>query len=262
VGTDGLPTLVKGQYGSSSNLVQQLDISKEYLLNLLANYQRTFNKVHDVSVLLGVESIENTSNWFSAERRNYTVSFPDELNFGDPNSQYSNGSNPGKNRWLNYFGRVNYSYKSNTWRSLYGGIRVPASLLREREGDFPGGCLADRRAEEAFGKDSTLGRLMGNLKLRASYGKTGNDLIDPYQYYSLYAKYWQDFVTGDLTNNSTYYESLAANVKVQWEEAEQMNVGFDVTLLDNRLSLTADYFNNLRSKILIPQTASVPDAPV
>ncbi len=261
VGTDGLPTLVKGQYGSSSNLVQQLDISKEYLLNLLANYQRTFNKVHDVSVLLGVESIENTSNWFSAERRNYTVSFPDELNFGDPNSQYSNGSNPGKNRWLNYFGRVNYSYKSKymaefVWR--YQGSSKFAS--ETRWGFFPGVSLAYRLSEEDFWKDSKLGRLMGNLKLRASYGKTGNDLIDPYQYYSLYAKYWQDFVTGDLTNNSTYYESLAANVKVQWEEAEQMNVGFDVTLLDNRLSLTADYFNNLRSKILIPQTASVPDA--
>lgn len=261
VGTDGLPTLVKGQYGSSSNLVQQLDISKEYLLNLLANYQRTFNKVHDVSVLLGVESIENTSNWFSAERRNYTVSFPDELNFGDPNSQYSNGSNPGKNRWLNYFGRVNYSYKSKymaefVWR--YQGSSKFAS--ETRWGFFPGVSLAYRLSEEEFWKDSKLGRLLGNLKLRASYGKTGNDLIDPYQYYSLYAKYWQDFVTGDLTNNSTYYESLAANVKVQWEEAEQMNVGFDVTLLDNRLSLTADYFNNLRSKILIPQTASVPDA--
>ncbi len=261
VGTDGLPTLVKGQYGSSSNLVQQLDISKEYLLNLLANYQRTFNKVHDVSVLLGVESIENTSNWFSAERRNYTVSFPDELNFGDPNSQYSNGSNPGKNRWLNYFGRVNYSYKSKymaefVWR--YQGSSKFAS--ETRWGFFPGVSLAYRLSDEDFWKDSQLGRLMGNLKLRASYGKTGNDLIDPYQYYSLYAKYWQDFVTGDLTNNSTYYESLAANVKVQWEEAEQMNVGFDVTLLDNRLSLTADYFNNLRSKILIPQTASVPDA--
>ncbi len=261
VETDGLPTLVKGQYGSSSNLVQQLDISKEYLLNLLANYQRTFNKVHDVSVLLGVESIENTSNWFSAERRNYTVSFPDELNFGDPNSQYSNGSNPGKNRWLNYFGRVNYSYKSKymaefVWR--YQGSSKFAS--ETRWGFFPGVSLAYRLSEEDFWKDSKLGRLMGNLKLRASYGKTGNDLIDPYQYYSLYAKYWQDFVTGDLTNNSTYYESLAANVKVQWEEAEQMNVGFDVTLLDNRLSLTADYFNNLRSKILIPQTASVPDA--
>lgn len=261
VGIDGLPMLVKGQYGSSSNLVQQLDISKEYLLNLLANYQRTFNKVHDVSVLLGVESIENTSNWFSAERRNYTVSFPDELNFGDPNSQYSNGSNPGKNRWLNYFGRVNYSYKSKymaefVWR--YQGSSKFAS--ETRWGFFPGVSLAYRLSEEDFWKDSKLGRLMGNLKLRASYGKTGNDLIDPYQYYSLYAKYWQDFVTGDLTNNSTYYESLAANVKVQWEEAEQMNVGFDVTLLDNRLSLTADYFNNLRSKILIPQTASVPDA--
>lgn len=260
-GADGLPTLVKGQYGSSSNLTQQLDISKEYLLNLLVNYQRTFAKVHDVSLLAGIESIENNSNWFSAERRNYTTTFPDELNFGDPNSQYANGSNPGKNRWMNYFGRVNYAYKSKyiaefVWR--YQGSSKFASDTRW--GFFPGLSLAYRLSEEDFWKNSKIGGLISNFKLRASYGKTGNDLIDPYQFYSLYAKYWQDFVTGDLTNNSTYYESLAANVKVQWEEADQMNVGFDLTMLDNRFSLTADYFNNLRSKILIPQTASVPDA--
>lgn len=260
-GADGLPTLVKGQYGSSSNLTQQLDISKEYLLNLLVNYQRTFAKVHDVSLLVGIESIENNSNWFSAERRNYTTTFPDELNFGNPNSQYASGSNPGKNRWMNYFGRVNYAYKSKyiaefVWR--YQGSSKFASDTRW--GFFPGLSLAYRLSEEDFWKNSKIGGLINNFKLRASYGKTGNDLIDPYQFYSLYAKYWQDFVNGSQTNNSTYYESLAANVKVQWEEADQMNVGFDLNMLDNRFSLTADYFNNLRSKILIPQTASVPDA--
>ncbi|WP_321332246.1 TonB-dependent receptor [uncultured Bacteroides sp.] len=259
-GSDGLPSLVKGQYGSSSNLIQQLDISKEYMLNLLVNYQRTFAKVHDVSLLAGIESIENNSNWFSAERRNYTVDFPDELNFGDPNSQYASGSNPGKNRWMNYFGRVNYSYMSKyiaefVWR--YQGSSKFASDTRW--GFFPGVSVAYRISEEDFWKNSKMGNLISNLKLRASWGKTGNDLIDPYQFYSLYAKYWQDFVDGSQTNNSTYYESLAANVKVQWEVADQMNVGFDLNMFNNRFSLTADYFNNLRSKILIPQTASIPD---
>jgi hypothetical protein len=101
--------------------------------------------------------------------------------------------------------------------------------------------------------------VINSLKIRASWGKTGNDLISPYQFYSLYSLNWQYFVTGDLVNHSTHYESLAGNVRAQWEEANQYNVGLNMGLFDSRLSISADYFNNLRTKILITQTASIPD---
>jgi TonB-dependent starch-binding outer membrane protein SusC len=257
-GTDGLPTLVKGAYGSSS-LLQRLDISKEYLLNSLISYQKTINKVHDINLMAGVEAIENNSNWFSASRLNYTNDFPAELNFGDSESQYANGSNPGVNRWLNYFGRANYTYNNKyiaefVWR--YQGSSKFAS--ETRWGFFPGLSVAYRVSEEAFWKDSKISNVINSLKLRSSWGKTGNDLIDPYQFYSLYSLYWQYFVTADQTTHSTYYESLAGNIKAQWEEANQIDFGVDMSLFKSKLSITADYFNNLRSKILITQTASIP----
>lgn len=258
LGPDNLPSLVKGAYGSS-RLTQQLDIGKEYLVNALISYQRTINEVHDVNLLAGVEAIENNSNWFSAERRNFTSNFPAELNFGDSGAQYANGSNPGTNRWLNYFGRINYAYGSKyiaefVWR--YQGSSKFASDTRW--GFFPGVSVAYRISEENFWKESVAGNMIGNLKLRASWGKTGNDLIDPYQFYSLYSLFWRYFVTADQATHAAYYESLAGNVKAQWEEARQTDVGLDMTLFGDRLSVTVDYFNNLRSKILIPQTASVP----
>jgi TonB-linked SusC/RagA family outer membrane protein len=261
LGSDGLPELVEGEYGTTSTLTQKLEIEKENLLSLLLNYKKTIADVHEIAVLAGMESIESNSNWFSAERANYTLDYPDELNFGDSNYQYASGSNPGTDRWLNYFGRVNYSYRSKyvaefVWRYQGSSKFAPET----RWGFFPGVSLAYRISEEDFWKDRTLGNLISNFKIRTSWGKTGNDLIDSYQYYSLYSKYWQDFVTGDLTNNSTYYESTAANTSAQWEEARQFNVGFDMTTFNDHLSLTADYFNNLRSKILISQTASIPDA--
>ncbi len=256
--SDGLPYLVKGAYGASS-LIQQLDISKEYLFNTLVSYQRTINEIHDINLLAGVEVIENNSNWFSAERRNFISDFPAELNFGDSESQYANGSNPGTNRWLNYFGRVNYAFNNKyiaefVWR--YQGSSKFASDTRW--GFFPGLSVAYRLSEEGFWKDSNISKTVDNLKIRASWGKTGNDLIDPYQFFSLYSLYWRHFTTGDQTSHSTYYESLAGNVKAQWEEAKQTDIGFDMNLFDNKLSVTADYFNNLRTKILITQTASVP----
>lgn len=259
MGSDGLPLLVKGQYGGESNLSQQLDISKRYLVNSLLNYQQTFAKVHDVNVLAGVETFETTSNWFSATRKNNSVEYPEELNFGNDNQQYSNGSNSGKDRWLNYLGRVNYAYAQKymvefVWR-YQGSSKFYQS---NRYGFFPGASLAYRISEENFWKNSALGNVINGLKIRGSWGLTGNDKIASYQFMSQYAKYWQNFVTNS-TNMATYYESLAGNIKAHWEEARQTDIGLDLNLLNNRLSITADYFNNLRSKILIAQTQSVPD---
>jgi hypothetical protein len=118
------------------------------------------------------------------------------LNFGNSNYQYSNGSNPGVNRWQNYFGRVNYTFKSKyiaefVWRYQGSSKFAPET----RWGFFPGLSVAYRISEENFWQNNGLGSLINNLKLRFSYGKTGNDRIAPYQFYSLYALNWQYFVT-------------------------------------------------------------------
>jgi TonB-linked SusC/RagA family outer membrane protein len=255
VDASGTPVLKDGLYGGSPLLTQSSNISKRYLTNLLLNYQRTFGN-HDVNALAGMEAIEEDSNWFTAERRNFAGSYPDELSFGDPDSQYASGSTPGKNRWLNYFGRANYTFKNKyiaefVWR--YQGSGKFSS--QSRWGFFPGISAAYRISEEDFWvfKD-----VVNDTKLRVSWGKTGNDLIDPYQFLSQYSAYWQTFVTGDGKNNPTIYESLTGNPFAQWEEADQWNIGMDLAFLGQRLNLTIDYFNNLRTKILIPQTSSTP----
>jgi TonB-linked SusC/RagA family outer membrane protein len=259
VDNENNPVLESAEYGSS-NLKQQLNIGKEYLINTILSYQKTIKNIHDVNLIAGFEVIENNSNWFSAERRDFANSFPAELDFGNSNYQYANGSNPGINRWLNYFGRANYTLKNRyilefLWRYQGSSKFAPET----RWGFFPGLSAAYRISEEDFWKNSPVNQVINSLKIRASWGKTGNDLIDPYQYYSLYSLNWQYFVTGDLVNHSTYYESLAGNVHAQWEEANQYNVGLNMGLFSNRLTLSADYFNNLRTKILITQTASIPD---
>lgn len=259
VGTDGLPVLVKGEYGGEINLSQQFDLDKSYMINSLLNYQRTFNEKHNVGFLVGVEAFENTMNWFSAMRKNNTLSYPEELNFGNDNQQFANGSNPGIDRWMNYLGRVNYAFEQKYMLEFVWRYQGSSKFYeKNRYGFFPGLSAAYRISEEDFWKNSTLANTINGLKFRASWGLTGNDKIDSYQFLSQYAKYWQNYVTNG-TNMATYYESLAGNVKAHWEEARQMDLGFDMNLLNNKLTITADYFNNLRSKILIAQTQSVPD---
>lgn len=256
---NNLPALTGTLYGQSQ-LSQQLEISKQYLVNAYFQYQKKIAESHQLNLTAGIESIENNYNWFSAKRLNFTQNYPAELNFGDANQQYASGSNPGTNRWLNYFGRVNYAFRDKyiaefVWRYQGSSKFAPET----RWGFFPGVSLAYRVSEEGFWKNSRINNTITSLKLRTSYGKTGNDLIPPYQFFSLYQKSIFSFVTGDGTYNPIYYEALAGNAKAQWEEANQFNVGIDMTLFRSRLSFTADYFNNLRTKILISQTASVPE---
>lgn len=261
VDSKGIPVLVKGLYGGSSNLLQKFDLSKESMINSILNYQHTFNKVHDVGILAGIETFETTSNWFSAERRNNTIQYPEELNFGNDNQQYSNGSNPGIDRWLNYFGRINYDYSSKYMLEFVWRYQGTSKFYQtNRMGFFPGVSAAYRISEEDFWKNSSINNVINGLKVRGSWGLTGNDKIDSYQFMSQYAKYWQNFVTGStLSNMATYLESLAGNKNAHWEEARQLDLGIDLNMFNNKLTLTADYFNNLRTKILITQTASVPD---
>jgi TonB-linked SusC/RagA family outer membrane protein len=252
------PVLVSAQYGSS-NLDQQLQLTSSYLVNSILNYQKTIKELHNINLVAGVEVIENSSNWFSAERKNFAFNFPAELNFGDANQQYANGSNPGVNRWLNYFGRVNYTFKDKyiaefVWRYQGSSKFAPET----RWGFFPGVSIAYRISQEKFWENSPLSKIISSLKVRGSWGKTGNDLISPYQFFSLYELNFLAFVTADQVYHPTFSESHAGNIKAQWEEANQGNVGIDMSFLKNKMTLTADYFNNLRTKILITQTASVP----
>ncbi len=254
---NNIPVLVGDGYGPSA-LRQTEQINKEYLVNSFLTYQRTFN-THNVNVVAGMELIENNYNWFSAERRNFVHNYPAELNFGNEDEQYASGSNPGTNRWQNFFGRVNYSYRDRyiadfVWRYQGSSKFAPES----RWGFFPGISVAYRISEEEFWKDLISDKVISSLKLRASWGKTGNDLIPPYQFYSLYEQYWRNFISGNGSTHPVYYESLAGNAKAQWEEANQFNVGTDIRLFYGKLSVTADYFNNLRTKILITQKASIP----
>jgi len=145
--------LVKGLYGASSNLMQQFELSKEYMVNSLLNYQHTFNKVHDIGILAGIEAFETTSNWFSAERRDNSIEYPEELNFGNDNEQYSNGSNPGIDRWFNYLGRVNYAYSGKYMLEFVWRYQGSSKFYdTNRYGFFPGVSAAYRISEEDFGK--------------------------------------------------------------------------------------------------------------
>jgi len=260
------PLLLASKSGNTDpRLTQSFNLLGNITLNGLINYDRTFGK-HDLKVLVGAERISGDNMYFWAFRRNYTSDLLDELDLGSnalkDNGGSSNTPSPlspnavGVKR-LDYFGRVSYAYDAKylaefVWRYDGSYIFDPNG---KQFGFFPGISLGYRISNEKFWKENLP--FINEFKLRGSWGKTGNDRIGPYQYMTTYG-----YNGGYVFNQSVVQQTLTAlripNAGVTWEVANQSNIGFDAQLLDNKLSISADYFYNLRTNILAYRNASVP----
>jgi len=252
----GQPVLIKGaKYYSEPRLRQDMSEGLRTTLNALINYDRTFTGAHNIKLLAGVEGVESKSMNFWAFRRYYVSTAAQQLFAGGAEEKDNNGSASESAR-LNYFGRVNYNYLEKymaefVWR--YDGSYIfPAE---GRFGFFPGISLGWRISEEGFWEENIP--FINYFKIRGSWGQTGNDRIEEFQYLSTYG-----FTTPYVFNNNlevkTLNELRIPNENITWEVANQTNIGFDAQLFGDRITLSADYFYNLRTNILWRRNASVP----
>ena len=255
----GQPLLDRVQRGySNAELRQDMRDSRLVTLNALGKYRFQFDG-HKFDVMAGVERIEGDNMNFFAFRKHYVSTAIDQL-FAGGDLEKDNGGVASQEARLNYFGRMNYNAKDRylldfVWR--YDGSYIfPKD---SRFGFFPGVSGAWRVSEEPFWQP--VKPVVNELKFRASWGKTGNDRISPYQFLPSYA--YGTAVTDIYIFNETELakilaESSIANPAVTWEVAKQTNLGVDMQLLDSKLSLSAEYFHNHRTDILWRRNASVP----
>jgi TonB-linked SusC/RagA family outer membrane protein len=163
----------------------------------------------------------------------------------------------GSNRWslLSYLGRINYSYND---RYLFtASFRADGSSRfgkNNRWGYFPSAAIAWRASEEEFIKN--LG-IFSNLKLRSSYGWTGNqDGIGVYPSMALLGKRAYSF--GDVKYMG-YYPSQVANYDLKWETTKQTDLGIEAGFMDNKLNISADFYykatHDLLLNVQIPSTS-------
>lgn len=252
------PLLVKGKKGfSDPRLSESMEDNQNILVSGLLNYDRTIANNHHINLLAGVERITGKGDSFDAFRRYYISSAIDQL-FAGGQEEINNGGSAFEEARLNYFGRVNYSTKGKYLAEFVW--RYQASYIFEessRYGFFPGVSLGYVLSEERFWKEAVP--FVNFLKIRASWGQTGNDLIDPFQYLATYS--YNDLLyinDGGNGLNQALQEGVAPNKGVTWETATQQDIGVDLEFFDGDLSLTADYFHNKRENILTARNASVP----
>ncbi|MBB2144508.1 SusC/RagA family TonB-linked outer membrane protein [Pedobacter sp. LMG 31464] len=227
------------------------------------NYKPNIGQDHIVDLLVGQElnqldlkSNSSTVKWFPM---NITA---DEAFASIQKAEPPVGSVQDKptsavagTRQLSFFARASYSYKGKYLATL-NYRRDGSSLFAEgkRWGDFPSAQLAWRASEEEFIKDLKWDWL-SSFKVRASYGMAGNNRIPQDLYRSLfsanstaggYAASDGSVTTGLITNSTTL-----ANKDITWEKNISANLGFDIELLKNRVSIALDLYDNRTKDLLL-----------
>jgi TonB-linked SusC/RagA family outer membrane protein len=250
----------KGKRGlDAPQLTENAYDRQKITINAYATYERLFAAKHNIKVMVGTERRNGITDYLSAFRKNYISSAVDQLFAGASDQYMSNNGYAEQNAYLSWFGRVNYDLSRKyllefVWR-YDGSYMFPES---KRFGFFPGVSAGWRISEESFFKNNLT--FFNDFKIRGSWGQTGNDRIDEYQYLTTYGfDSGHTYVYGG-TDFKLLTETKIPNPNVTWEIANQANIGFDATLLNNKLTITADYFNNLRTQILIRRNASVPSS--
>jgi len=253
-----VPVLVKGMRGVTDARLWQgmLDGSSTTVKGLI-NYQHSIGERHNIKVLLGTERTSGDSSMFNAYRRYFTSTAIDQMFAGGNLLKDNSGAATHSSR-LSYFGRFNYDYEGKYLAEFV--FREDGSFIfpeGSQYGFFPGVSLGWRVSQENFWKNNIP--VVNELKIRGSWGRTGNDRIAPYQYAANYS-YNGTYTFNQNTVVNTTNQIRTPNPNITWEVADQTNIGFDAQMFDGKVSLSADYFYNKRSNILWWKNASVPSS--
>ena len=231
---------------------QQVNI-RQLTTQLMANYNHSWGK-QGVDAVIVFEPRSVRGDILRAQRQNYQL-YIDELNMGSviPSDISNNGSSY-LQRQVGYAYRASYQYDNKyilETAGRYDGHYYFAP--NHRYAFFPSISGAWRISQENFLKDS---KDIDNLKLRASWGKSGNLAGGPYQYLRRYSS-GASYVLGGSPVMSIY-EDVEPNPNITWEKANKTDVGVEVSLWKKRLSIEADYFYEKRKDMLLPATGTVP----
>ncbi len=219
--------------------------SYQMTLRFLANYKKRFGDDHDLALLYGMEQISYRNYYSMAQRKDLISDALPDVSLGSAGSQFAEGY-PTKWGINSFFGRVNYGFKD---KYLFeANIRTDGSsrfAKGHKWGVFPSFSAAWRISEEGFVKN--LG-FVDNLKLRASWGQTGNERIDAFMYLPQYNTS-NVVMNGSLV--SAVYQKKMANPDVTWETVEQTNIGLDFGFLNNTIYGELDWYSKDTKDILL-----------
>lgn len=210
------------------------------------NFRKNFNPDHKINALVGFEVFHYNFEDFLNEVigfENQTTGV-NNISVGTSVSQYS--TQRFSNNRLSFLSRINYT--------LFNKFLFTATMRADgsdkfgegnRWGYFPSAALAYKMTNEPFIKDI---RAISNLKLRLSYGATGNERIPAYTYL---AQLNPAFYASNDNLIFGLAPSTLPNPDLKWETTEQLNAGIDLGLFRGRLNVTADVYKKITTDLLL-----------
>ena len=220
------------------------------LINTL-QYNVKLGENHNISAVLGSDSQKTrVLNW-GAQRQGLADYFFTDFQ-GNYGTNLAAGNGISQVSYEAYLGSFSYNYGGKYF--LSGNYRRDgnsALSADNRWGDFGGVSAGWTVSEEKFFKNMNLGNKISNLRLKASWGKVGNGNV-PNAYGS-----FSTFGSGLYGAAPTLAFNQAGNKDLKWETSEQSNFGIDISFLNDRISLEANYYNKDINNLIL----NVPQAP-
>ena len=236
---------------ASPNSLKNVDLKNvQQTFIIQSNFDITFGK-HNVSGVAGMSQEWYEARMFEASRTNLSTEFEPTLNLGDPSTMSNNAT---YSSWAlrSGFGRVSYNYDERYL--LEANIRYDLSSRFHksvRGGWFPSVSAGWRISEEQF--MSFAKPYVDNLKIRGSWGMLGNQYVgsSDYPYMSVLEAFTSGLSLVGTSATTGYVPSTLANPNLTWEHIKMVNAGVDVALLQNRLTMSFDWFNKDTEGILL-----------
>lgn len=223
--------------------------------NIKIVYDRLFGN-HSVNAFVAYEQSESYNEGINAYRTGYLTNQIDQISLGGTIGQNSNGTAFQSAR-ENIFGRVTYGFKDKYLTEFILRYDGSFNFPKGRQwGTFPGISVGWRISKEPFFKNNIS--FVNELKLKASWGKLGNDKIAAYQYLLQFNPDGGYYFGSGADRVPGLSLGVVPNPNVTWEVADSRNIGIESSFWNGLFNLNVDYFISKRTNILLPRNASIP----
>ena len=243
-----------------NKLTQSSNKRLDWVWTNTVTYSKAFGK-NNLTALLGTEAKKNHSESMFGYGTGLAVEDEDYIYLDGVTAGKNVGAGASNYGMVSYFGKVNYDYEGRYLASVTVRRDASSRLAKGNNVDyFPSVSAGWRISSEKF-MEATRDWL-ADLKLRASWGVNGNDIIDneaPYTKYLISLKDASYNMNGDGTTLAPGgYKVRSTNPDLKWETKTTFNLGADIGLFANRLMLTAEYYYSKTTDMLYAYEVPVP----
>lgn len=229
--------------------IHNFDHSNYFQWDNSVTYDTNFGK-HSLNAIVSTSMSRDKFDYTNVLARDFPI---DDFGYYDLGGAYDKlnfelGSDFTAATLMSYLGRFNYNYDNRYYVTLTGRFDGSSRFAEGHKwGFFPSVALSWNVINEHFMNQQNL---FNSLRLRLGYGSVGNQGIPNYAFFSLYNPVY--------SNESVSFASsgLRGTPGLTWEKQDQFNIGLDASLLNNRLTINAEYFDIVNSNLLMRRTLS------